>query len=369
MRTTFSRVSRLLAAPAAILLLGFSPGPAAGQDNDRNNSGGSQNADADDDRPSNSDRSNDEGSYSERSMRGTQNNQHKALGVILNEDGAGNLYIRRVVRGSPAEQAGLRQGDEILTVDGQRVHHPDEMRRAIARAERDAVKVGILRRGRHQTISATVAESQDVFGRGEPTNAQPMYSGNTRRNRVFGRNRMTYVPNDQGFNQNYNQDRQYNQGGRNADDDEAGMYGQSNRGGRNYHRGAALGIALDQGPRRGAWITDVFPYSPAEEAGIRPGDEILAIDGDQVASADDVIAIISQKQPGENVSLDLDRNGRERTVNAQLVRHEELVRNENRGRSDRRMEQSRRTNRGNANDNYDGGNSSRDENSNSDDDR
>ena len=123
----------------------------------------------------------------------------------------------------------------------------------------------------------------------------------------------------------------------------------------NYHRGAALGIALDRGPRDGAWVTDVFPNSPADEAGIRAGDEIVAIDGRKVDSAEAVIQTISQKQAGDRIALDLDRNGDEKTIKAKLVRHEDLAASEGRMSP---MEQSRRDRRSG----YDGrGNGSHDQ--------
>ncbi|HEV3005278.1 MAG TPA: PDZ domain-containing protein, partial [Pirellulales bacterium] len=255
MGTTLSRVSTFL--PAVILFLGFSPALASAQDDDGNSSRDAQNARSDDDRPSNTDNSNDDSA----SRRRQGNAHHKALGVVLNEDGAGNLYIQRVVRGSPAERAGLRRGDEILTVEGQRVNHPDEMRRALARSDDDTVKVGILRRGRHQTVTASVGDADEVFGRSNAMNPARMYGPNSGQYRGYGRN------DNQGYTSNVRQGY-----GRNDDQDDAdpdlGMNG-SNRGGRGYrgddqgsqrqnlHRGAALGIALDQGPRRGAWVTDV----------------------------------------------------------------------------------------------------------------
>src|SRR5207253_2101765 len=43
---------------------------------------------------------------------------------------------------------------------------------------------------------------------------------------------------------------------------------------------AALGVTLDPRSIDGAWVLRVFPNSPADQAGIRPGDEILALDGE-----------------------------------------------------------------------------------------
>jgi len=195
---------------------------------------------------------------------------HAALGVTLNEDAAGNLYIRRVLPGSPAEEAGLRKGDEILTVDSQRVNHTEELKRALARVSEDTAKLGILRNGRHQTVSAELAVPDEAIEQGNAS-----------------------------------------------------------------HDRAALGISLDPEGNDGAWVGSVSPHSPAAEASVRPGDEIVALDGHQVASGDDLMRAISRKHPGDQVALDVKRNGRERTVEVTLARAQDIAWEGNESRSSR----------------------------------
>jgi predicted metalloprotease with PDZ domain len=44
---------------------------------------------------------------------------------------AGGLMAARVVRGAPAEQAGVMVGDELVALDGQRLKSPDDLQRAL----------------------------------------------------------------------------------------------------------------------------------------------------------------------------------------------------------------------------------------------
>lgn len=61
-------------------------------------------------------------------------------------------------------------------------------------------------------------------------------------------------------------------------------------------------------------VGDVFPEMPAAEAGIKPGDQIVAIDGEEVKYWHQVIAGITPR-PGETVELEYERDGKRHTVN------------------------------------------------------
>jgi S1-C subfamily serine protease len=49
-------------------------------------------------------------------------------------------------------------------------------------------------------------------------------------------------------------------------------------------------------------VTDVDPSSPAEGLGIRPGDFITEVDGQQLDSIDDLL-VIAQREPGAQVGI------------------------------------------------------------------
>lgn len=72
---------------------------------------------------------------------------------------------------------------------------------------------------------------------------------------------------------------------------------------RNY--AIALGLASTQG----ALITDVAKGSPAEEAGLKPGDVIVKFDGKAIRNADETLSRIRAKKAGEVADLVLLRKG------------------------------------------------------------
>ncbi len=54
-------------------------------------------------------------------------------------------------------------------------------------------------------------------------------------------------------------------------------------------------------------VTAVWPESPADEAGIQPGDQIRAIDGRRIARITDAQAAVAELKPGQSVRLVIDR--------------------------------------------------------------
>jgi thiol-disulfide isomerase/thioredoxin len=62
-----------------------------------------------------------------------------------------------VIRGSPADQAGVRDGDEIVRVDGRPVASPSEVTRLVAgKMSGDKIDVVLQRNGVAQTVTVTL---------------------------------------------------------------------------------------------------------------------------------------------------------------------------------------------------------------------
>lgn len=69
---------------------------------------------------------------------------------------------------------------------------------------------------------------------------------------------------------------------------------------------------------QGALVMDVSSGSPAEEAGLKRYDVIIAIDGDPVEDGRDLQYKIAEIDPGDKVKLTLVRNGKEQTLTVQI---------------------------------------------------
>ena len=71
--------------------------------------------------------------------------------------------------------------------------------------------------------------------------------------------------------------------------------------------------------QEGAFIQSVTDGQPADRAGLRRGDAIVSVDGQQIEGSDDLIRTISGKAPGAEVKLGIIRRGHSRTVVAELT--------------------------------------------------
>jgi putative serine protease PepD len=72
---------------------------------------------------------------------------------------------------------------------------------------------------------------------------------------------------------------------------------------------AYLGVATadSSAGTAGATVSDVTARGPAADAGLRSGDVVTAFDGKAVADANDLVAAIAAKRPGDKVELTVER--------------------------------------------------------------
>ncbi len=69
---------------------------------------------------------------------------------------------------------------------------------------------------------------------------------------------------------------------------------------------------------RGALVTEPSAGGPADKAGIKSGDVIVKVDGDDIQDALDLSRTIASKDPGTAVTIDLWRGGKEESVQVTL---------------------------------------------------
>lgn len=86
-------------------------------------------------------------------------------------------------------------------------------------------------------------------------------------------------------------------------------------------RAARLGLAAPSG----AIIEGVMPESPADRAGLRVGDVVVAFDGKPVDSFNRLRNAIAFTPPGQTISVEVLRDGDRRVIEAQIADREEWL--------------------------------------------
>jgi len=83
-------------------------------------------------------------------------------------------------------------------------------------------------------------------------------------------------------------------------------------------RRALLGIEMKEG-ESGVEIASVIPGSPAEKAGLEPGDLIVEIDGREVATALEIAESVGSRRPGDAITVTVERDGDMLNLSATLA--------------------------------------------------
>jgi serine protease Do len=78
---------------------------------------------------------------------------------------------------------------------------------------------------------------------------------------------------------------------------------------------ARYGLAVNQG----ALVTEVGPDSPADKAGLRGGDVIVAFDGKEITNRQDLLQAIHSSRVGQSVSITYWREDTRQTTSALLI--------------------------------------------------
>ena len=173
------------------------------------------------------------------------------------EDDRGAL-VTEPQKDSPAEKAGIRAGDVIAEVNGQKVRGPRALARMIGQLDPDSTaKLTVFRDGEEKEIDVTL---------GTLGNMAAIESG---------------------------------------DDGETGEPGTGK-----------LGLALGEGPDGGVVVLEVAPDSNADRKGIRSGDVIGSVNGEPVKTPKDVAdAVREAEEKGRKSTLfQIERDGNSRFV-------------------------------------------------------
>jgi S1-C subfamily serine protease len=174
------------------------------------------------------------------------------------DDVDSGILVAAVVPDGPAAKADLVRGDILLQIDGQSVNSSRELQSHLSGLEPgDEVELTVLHGDDERTLTAILGERVGTPYLGLRACAElPMLEGMD----ALG----ALIP------------------------------------------GAESPLSTDT---PAATITRVVPDSPAEQAGLESGDWIVAVDGQELDSEHDLADLISAREPGETVVLEVERPG------------------------------------------------------------
>ncbi len=167
------------------------------------------------------------------------------------------ITISSVVAGSPADQAGLKVGDTITTLEGKKVTKGDDLVSEIAsRKPGSKVKLGFIRNGKQEDATVTIADRAKLFAARlgeEPDNGDE----STPKQSKFGVTVRNLTP--------------------------------------------EMADRLDIAAGRGVIVQDVKPGSFAEDVGLGRGDVILEVNKQKVNNEDEFARIEASLKSGQDV--------------------------------------------------------------------
>ena len=187
------------------------------------------------------------------------------------------VLVNDVEEDSPAEEAGIQEGDVIIEYDGKAISNTGSLIRKVRATDPgDEVRIVVIRKGRETAVSATIDEKPRGYrywfghtGKGEP--------------------HIVKVEEKTGWLGVHLQDLT----------EQLGEY---------------FGVPDGEG----ALVTEVIENSPAEKAGLHAGDVIVSFDGDDIDDVDELIETVRNTEVGEDVEIELMRDRKKRTIRAEI---------------------------------------------------
>lgn len=201
--------------------------------------------------------------------------------------------VNEVLGDSPADEAGINDGDVIISFDGQKVWDQDDLLDFIEEKKAgESVALELIRDGKSMTVNVELGKrprSRGLFSSGRKYEQRSNFrlapgSGKVRR---FGFSSGGYV-------------------------------------------GISLTTLTEQladyfgvKGNEGVLITEVTEDSPAQEAGLKAGDVIIAIEDEEISDYSDVKEIVGESDKGDKLTFTILRNKRKQKIEVEVGESED----------------------------------------------
>lgn len=189
------------------------------------------------------------------------------------------ILVTEVHEDSPAEKAGILEEDVIQRFNGKKVRRPDDLVRLVRKTEPESkAEVAVIRDGKEQEIQVIVGAKEKekwTWKGGDDLHKMVIKKHESRG--YMGVKLQTLNP------------------------DLASYFNVDEEG--------------------GALILEIMEDSPAEKAGLKPGDVIVQLDDSAVQGPEDVVAILKDFNEEDEVSCTVLRKGNKKSVRLTLEEH------------------------------------------------
>ena len=192
------------------------------------------------------------------------------------------VLVNKVMDDSPADEGGIERGDVIIEFDDKRVVDSDQFVKLVRKTKpKDRIKIMVIRDDDEKVITvkmgkvpksdiSTLKLKKPEFKKGEV--------------KIFGFGESTY-----------------------------GKIGVT-LWGLNEQLGEYFGVEDGEG----ALIAELDDDGPAYDAGLRAGDVIVEMDGDNIEDKGDVFDVLSEKDEGDEVKIEVLRKGTRKTFTVEV---------------------------------------------------
>ncbi len=238
------------------------------------------------------------------------------IGLSLSFDN-GRTSIIEVYPGTGADDSDLRAGDEIVSIEGNPIASYDDIKKILEdKSTGDEIRITIYRDGTEIekfVILKRNRTSQFSFDLPEEMGAKQFFFDFS--DSDFGMDidsifKSFGTPNLDSLLKNFGM----------IDGHQFRSYREPNRDRVDLNRAnrASLGVLVDDRPNGGVVIAEVLEQSAADNAGMQSGDIIQRIDDDMVTSYRELSMLISRRDSGDIVSIQVLRRNKQKTLKVTL---------------------------------------------------